>query len=162
MVCLNLNGTFFVKGEMNLLIFRLNTLMFIFLDAGFSDSYWISAAVWSQKNNILHFLADFDNYNVMNRELHFRSLTVYGTPNCVSMKLNLGLSWIDGDIQNNLWCGLLLFLHGQVFYLVLIYFPHINHKSNGGWCASTMAAMQITRVVTISPYVTFKYNRGRG
>ena len=38
------------------------------------------------------FFADFDiHYNVMNRGLRFRNLAVNGTPNFVSMKLNLGL-----------------------------------------------------------------------
>ena len=66
--------------------------MLVLLDAGFVDSYLISDAFRCQKCNILHFFADFDtHYNVMNWELRFRNLSVNGTPNFVSMKLNLGL-----------------------------------------------------------------------
>ena len=68
------------------------------------------------------------------------------------MKLNLGLL-IDGDIQNKMWCGILVFVHAHDYYLILIHFSYINYVSNGGWRASNMAAMQISQMVTISPYV---------
>ena len=45
-----------------------------------------------------------------------------------------------------------MFVHAQDYYLVLIYFSYIIYVSNGGWRASNMAAMQISQVVTISPY----------
>ena len=89
----NLKWNFFGKRwDESLLIFRLYTLMLVLLDAGFVDSYWIADAFRSQKRNILHFFADFDiHYTVMNRELRFRNVSLNGTPNFVSMKLNLGL-----------------------------------------------------------------------
>ena len=89
------------------------------------------------KNAIFCIFADFDiHYNVVNRELRFRSMTVnvdwmikplvqrldhsvYCRWNSEfridSMKLKA--YWIDGDIRNKLWCGLLVFVHGQDYYL---------------------------------------------
>ena len=92
-----LKWNFFGKRwDESLLIFRLYALMLVLLDAGFVDSYWISDAFWSQTRIILHFFADFDIHNnVMNMKLRFRNLTVNGTPNFLSMKLNLDLLVLD-------------------------------------------------------------------
>ena len=52
----NFKWNFFGKRwDESLLVFRLNKLMLVLLDAGFHDSYWISDAFWSQKRNVLHF-----------------------------------------------------------------------------------------------------------
>ena len=48
--------------------------------------------LFEAKNAIFCIFADFNiHYNVMNSQLRFRNLSVNGTPNFVSMKLNLGL-----------------------------------------------------------------------
>ena len=81
----------------------------------------------------------------------FRSLPVKGTPQYSGWNW-IWTYWIDRDMQNKLWCGPLVFIHLQGYKLVLMYFSYINYISNGGWRASCMAAMQICKGVTISPY----------
>ena len=129
--------------------------MLVLLYAGFVDSYWIFDAFWSQKRNILHFFADFDfHYNVMNMELRFRSLsvTVHGTPNFVSMILNLDLLDLWGHTKLIAMRASCVCILTKLLFRLIIFFLYKLYKQ---WrlYASNMAAMQISQVVTISPHL---------
>ena len=58
-----------------------------------------------------------------------------------------------GTYRINCDAGFLcLYMHKTTIWFWFI-FSYIKYVSNGGWSASNMAAMQISQVVTISPYV---------
>ena len=120
----NRKWNFFGKRwDESLLLFRLYTLMLVFLDAGFVNSYWISDAFWSKNRNILHFSQILTSITMW-------WIGGFASEICLQMELRLSYQWtkfgpigLMGTYRINCDAGFLCFyMHKTTIWFWFIFF----------------------------------------